>query len=271
MFGWVFLPSFLPVLPILPSCNSSGTGGWHRDACGGGERAKRGSGSVTCTVTVEHEYVVIGGLKWATCNIGAEKPTDYGWYFSWGNTQGYTHDGSKWVKPGTTTPLAPDGSFSGDNYRSVDYSGNGRTLSTDIPVANGYDAAKTNWGDKWRMPTKEEFQKLYDVCGGTTPPKTGGSTATVQKGVYWCSDYNDSQKWGLLFCDGKGALLFFPAAGLGSNTGFHDSGNFVYYWSSSLDMDHTDEAYQLYCIQYNINPQRSKYRYQRLPRASRFR
>ena len=39
-----------------------------------------------------HEYVEIAGIKWATCNIGANSITDYGLYFQWGDTQGYTAD-----------------------------------------------------------------------------------------------------------------------------------------------------------------------------------
>lgn len=36
-------------------------------------------------------------MKWATCNVGTSSPEQYGWYFSWGGTVGYVHDGSKWV------------------------------------------------------------------------------------------------------------------------------------------------------------------------------
>ena len=41
-------------------------------------------------LTRGHDFVEIGGIKWATCNIGAKKPTDPGLYFQWGNTKGYT-------------------------------------------------------------------------------------------------------------------------------------------------------------------------------------
>ena len=39
-----------------------------------------------------HQYVEIAGIKWATMNVGAKSITDYGLYFQWGDTQGYTAD-----------------------------------------------------------------------------------------------------------------------------------------------------------------------------------
>ena len=44
--------------------------------------------SKAVTPTVTHEYVDLGlSVKWATCNVGAEKPEDYGDYFAWGETE----------------------------------------------------------------------------------------------------------------------------------------------------------------------------------------
>ena len=91
-----------------------------------------------------HEYVDLGlpsGLKWATCNIGADSPTDYGQYFAWGET-----------KPK-------------DDY---DYSWeNSVTYKQEIEAFSGnpqYDAATANWRGKWRMPTKGEFEELRANC-----------------------------------------------------------------------------------------------------------
>ena len=84
-----------------------------------------------------HEYVDLGlpsGLKWATCNVGATKPEEYGNYYAWGET-------------------APKSSYSSDNYS---YSDN-----------PDKDAARANWGGQWRMPTKEEWQELLDNCTWT--------------------------------------------------------------------------------------------------------
>ena len=86
-----------------------------------------------------HEFVDLGlpsGLKWATCNIGATKPEEYGDYFAWGETE-------------------PKQSYNEDNYT---YNSNTRTL----PLSA--DAANVNWGGSWRMPTSEEKEELRYYC-----------------------------------------------------------------------------------------------------------
>lgn len=92
--------------------------------------------SVTQTAKV-HEYVDLGlpsGLKWAKCNIGAENPEDYGYYYQWGETM-----------PNT----------GGRNYNVTmsDFSGNVE-----------YDAATANWGGSWRVPTFAEMTELCSNC-----------------------------------------------------------------------------------------------------------
>ena len=91
-----------------------------------------------------YEYVDLGlSVKWATVNIGATLPADYGNYYAWGETETkdkYTEDNS--VTYG-------DSSFG-------DISGNAT-----------YDAATANWGKKWRMPTRSEFEELLDDCTWT--------------------------------------------------------------------------------------------------------
>ena len=93
----------------------------------------------------DHGYVDLGlpsGLKWATCNVGASRPGDYGNYYAWGemstkeeywrsNSDSYESSDSKWNNIG----------------------GNSR-----------YDAATANWGGYWRMPTKEDFEELLREC-----------------------------------------------------------------------------------------------------------
>ena len=85
-----------------------------------------------------YEWVDLGlpsGLKWATCNVGASKPNDYGDYYSWGEVT--TKKIYKRVMPG---PYAP---------RNSEISGNPKK-----------DAAVANWGAPWRMPMKDEFFEL---------------------------------------------------------------------------------------------------------------
>ena len=89
-----------------------------------------------------HEYVDLGlpsGLKWATCNIGANKPEEYGDYFAWGET-----------------------------YAKNEYNkDNSDTYEIDMDDISGdldYDVATAQWGGRWRMPTKNEMQELTDKC-----------------------------------------------------------------------------------------------------------
>ena len=82
-----------------------------------------------------HKYVDLGlSVKWATCNIGASKPEDYGDYFAWGEDE-------------------TKSTYTEDN--SATY---GRTNYT------FRDAAKAKWGSTWRMPTADEFHELLDNC-----------------------------------------------------------------------------------------------------------
>ena len=174
-----------------------------------------------------HDYVEIGGIKWATMNIGASQPSDYGLYFAWGDTQGYTAEqvgsgeGKKYFgwsdykyNSGGTNPSASDMT----KYNSTD------TLTTLSAVD---DAAAANWGGSWRMPTTAEFQALDSAV----------NTAWTQvNNVYGmlCTDKTDSSK-----------TLFFPAAGYCGNGSVEDVSNNGNYWSSSLNTYGRQYAYHL--------------------------
>ena len=89
-----------------------------------------------------HEYVDLGlpsGIKWATRNLGADNPEDYGHYFAWGETE-------------------PKNEYTEENSLTYD------VVMTDISGNAQYDAATANWGDKWRMPTIEAFEELIEEC-----------------------------------------------------------------------------------------------------------
>ena len=93
-----------------------------------------------------HEYVDLGlSIKWATCNVGANKPEDYGDYFAWGETK-------------------PKKSYSSSNYS---YTSNPTTL----PLSA--DAARANWGGSWRMPTRAEQYELRNNCTWTWTTQNG--------------------------------------------------------------------------------------------------
>ncbi len=91
-----------------------------------------------------YEYVDLGlpsGLKWATCNVGANTPEEYGYYFQWGESE-------------------PKENYTAENCSTFG-------LALDLNNISGhpvYDTARVNCGSTWRMPTKEEAEELFDIC-----------------------------------------------------------------------------------------------------------
>jgi hypothetical protein len=168
----------------------------------------------------EHAYVDLGlpsGTKWATCNVGADSPEDYGDYFAWGETT--PKDTYNWStyqycngSNNTLTKYCDDANYG--------YNGFTDDLTTLLPED---DAATANWGPDWRMPTKEEWQELLD---NTTV------TWTTQNGVS-----------GRLFTAANGNSLFLPAAGGRWDDELDDVGDYGNYWSSSLDTGHPYDAW----------------------------
>lgn len=107
-----------------------------------------------------HEYVDLGlSVKWATCNVGATSPSDYGGYYAWGETSTKTN-------------------YTGENCKS-----DGKKMG-DISGNATYDAARAEWGGSWRMPTKAEMQELVDNCTWTwtTQEGTDGYKVTGKNG-----------------------------------------------------------------------------------------
>ena len=157
-----------------------------------------------------------GGPYWATTNIGAEKPEDYGYYFWWGDTVGYKRENDKWV--------ASDGSnsdfwFDWDTCLTY-YKDNSTLQSEGWITADGvlspeHDAAQKHWGGDWRMPTKQEFNDLNIKCDWTWTTLNGVNGYIVRgKGDYASNS------------------IFLPCAGNGNGTWLIDAGSIGNYWSS---------------------------------------
>ena len=182
--------------------------------------------SASCTVTVKEgvQAVDLGlpsGLKWASCNVGATKPEEYGDYFAWGETEpkaSYDWSTYKWCKGAfdALTKYCFDPSYWGgtgqmDNKKQLDLAD---------------DAANANMGGDWRMPTNAEWQELIDNCT-----------------VTWTSNYNGTGVAGSIFTGKKsgytGVSIFIPAAGWRIDTYTMDPGIYCYCWTSVLD----DERY----------------------------
>ncbi len=165
-----------------------------------------GDSSVKLTFKQEHngyEYVDLGlSVKWATYNVGANKPEDYGDYFAWGET-------------------TPKTNYSSDNCKTY-----GRQMSN-ISGNAQYDAATTNWGGSWRMPTKEEMQELIDKCTWQW---------TKQNGV---KGYKVTSKT-------NGNCIFLPAAGYRLVSSHDCAGKYGYYWSSTPHESYANNSYSLY-------------------------
>ena len=159
-----------------------------------------------------HEYVDLGlpsGTLWATCNIGATKPEEYGDYFAWGETK------PKSIYDWTTYKFV-NGDFDKlTKYcNESDWGNNGFTDNL-TSLESGDDAATANWGSDWCMPTKEQWKELLE---NTT------AEWTMQNGVK-----------GRLFTSKKnGKSLFLPAAGYRWDGDLNLVGSGGYYWSSSL-------------------------------------
>ena len=99
-----------------------------------------------------HEYVDLGlpsGTLWATCNLGAKKPSDYGYYIYWGETDqrsNYSLSGSQIYDKDIPTMRATG------------------IIDQYFNLTSRYDAATVLWGDDWRMPTSDEINELLRYC-----------------------------------------------------------------------------------------------------------
>ena len=112
-----------------------------------------------------HEFVDLGltsGTLWATMNVGANSPEEYGDYFAWGETspkEVYNWSTYKWCKGSYKTMTKYCTSSS---YGTVDD-------KTELELED--DAAHVNWGAAWRMPTKEQQDELRNSCTWTWTKK----------------------------------------------------------------------------------------------------
>jgi hypothetical protein len=184
--------------------------------CSDGNVIKVDSISMVAPKESVHEYVDLGlSVKWATCNVGATKPEEYGDYFAWGETQPkdyYDWSTYKWCNGSYNTLTKYNNSSS---YGTVDN-------KTQLELSD--DAARANWGGSWRMPTRAEQDELRENCTWTW---------TTQNGV---NGYKVTSKK-------NGNSIFLPAAGCRYDSSLYGAGSSGYYWSSSL---YTDDPYYAY-------------------------
>lgn len=156
----------------------------------------------TLAESAYNEYVDLGlpsGLKWATCNVGANSPEEYGNCYAWGEVVTKTDYSSSSNCPTyglTTSQLQVQGYIDGEGNLTAQY-----------------DAATANWGGNWRMPTKAEMQELIDNCTWEW---------TTQNGVK-----------GYKVTGPNGNYIFIPAAGYRNGGSLLYAGRNGIYWSST--------------------------------------
>lgn len=166
-----------------------------------------------------HERVDLGlSIKWATCNVGASSPEEYGGYYAWGETEeksDYSWSTYKWC----------NGSYDTQTKYCI-YSRYG-TVDKKTTLDPEDDVAYVKWGGSWRMPTKAEQNELCNNCSWTW---------TTLNGVN-----------GYKVTGPNGNSIFLPAAGYRYGTNLSSSrGSIGYYWSSLLSDGSGGNAYYLY-------------------------
>ena len=145
------------------------------------------------------------GTKWASCNVGATKPEEYGGYYAWGETE------EKEVYDESTYKYYQNGSYV--------------NIGSDISGTD-YDVAHVKWGGKWCMPTLDDIKELFDNCDSEW------TTLNGVNGRKFTSKIN-------------GNSIFLPAAGDRWPGGLYGAGEIGCYWSSTQYPGYSNYAYDL--------------------------
>ena len=202
-----------------------------------------------------HDYVDLGltsGTKWATCNVGASNPQDYGNYYAWGETttkETYNLSNYKYANGeyDQLTKYCNSSSYGKDGFTDS---------KTTLDLSD--DAAYVNWGGKWRMPTHDQQRELRNECYWV-----------------WTESYNNSNVKGYIVYKAKtssdksvkiyegetpsssytlsDAHIFLPTAGYRYDGDLKRAGLVGYYWSSSLGTDYPYGAWNVYFGSGNVD------------------
>ena len=176
----------------------------------------------------EHEWVDLGlpsGTLWATCNVGANSPEEYGDYFAWGETT--TKSTYSW----STYKYCCGSSTTLTKYCTESSNG---TVDNKTELEPTDDAATANWGSSWQMPSPDQYKELINSSNTNT-------VWTTQNGVYGRKIKSKR----------NGKSIFLPAAGFRDDTGLYNTG-YGYYKSRSLVTSDSRYGYVLYFSSSNI-------------------
>lgn len=172
---------------------------------------------------IVYELIDLGfSVKWASCNLGASRPEEYGGYYQWAGTQDVSD-------LGIDLDLSNCPYFTGRGW--VRYNPNSSYGIVDdwTVLYPEDDAATVALGGKWRIPTAEEWTDLLEKCNWTWTTLNKVDGYKVQSNM---SGYSDN--W-----------IFLPAAGCRLDESLHRAGLGGCYWSSSLNTSLPNAAYDL--------------------------
>lgn len=182
-------------------------------------------------------YVDLGlSVKWATCNVGAKLPYEYGKYFSWGGVKSKSTYNWGSYEYGTSSSLMKKYCFS-ENYGDAD--------DKDL-LENVDDAANQNMSSAWRIPTTDQWNELFSELSWS---------------ITW--NFDGTGTAGVIGTASNGNQIFFPAAGYYDGSSSSGKGDHVMYWTSILSGNYDNEAYYTnFTDQWNL---KERYRYYGLP------
>jgi len=182
---------------------------------------------------IGHEWVNLGlpsGTKWATCNLGASSATENGNYYAWGETSTkakYSWETYRFRTSGNSYEDVHFSKYNTESWRGI--------VDNKDELELGDDAAHANWGGKWHMPTKAQWEELKEKCKWSWTGR--GYKVTGPNGKY----------------------ITLPAAGFRLRNSTCEVGSMGFYWSSSLnsgfpciawDMHFYNENYSVFYYYY---------------------
>jgi len=168
----------------------------------------------------QYDYVEIGGIKWATKNLGATKIGDYGLFFQWGNTQGYTYQ--QLLNNEHNLSIENHPLYNPNDSDNITTKYNAIDQKTELELID--DPVHAALGGNWRTPTGTEYTTLFQ------------HTKQV-----WVHNYNNTLNGLLLIDNSDGSKqLYFPACGYfylsneSQNNNWESSNEYAQYWTSTL-------------------------------------
>ena len=184
--------------------------------------------SVFAQDNVRHECIDLGlSIKWATCNVGANRPEEYGDYYAWGETEPkdfYFWDTYKYCD-GTYKSLTK---YTDSAYGKDGFSDNKSVLDPEDDVAH------VKWGGNWRIPTKDELEELRTKCTWTSTTLNGVKGYSVTSNV---DGYTDRS-------------IFLPATGMRIRQWTENTDTIGRFWGNSIV---TGDDYDAVYLDFNFS------------------